>query len=718
LTKKSKLHIISLLKNFRHFERVLLIPTMYLVVSVCLDIVLQVSIYDRGLLPQHYFMSFVFIMLFALLLSYIRHRITQLCLASGILIFKSLIVISNYVGYSKIHELFLFQTLRATGEIFKAHDGSPLGIIVQVSTILLMLGLFITAGVYTCIKHYGTKSGHTLKNSIVILMVTTVLLGSQSAYCANLGKYSDNIVDNMLENTKYNYDSFQNKFYYLTTFGSTMFYVRNFLDVSKINAAKFPEMPNADNYPFIPNEGAGYYDKYKYQLNPTAERPEKTNLIMLMMETFEADALKPSLTPTLTAFQNKCTVINGYKGFERTCMTEYASLVGSHLLTEMWRDYGDVEVPQALPAIFRREGYESINAFHAFEKEFYGRDQLFTKQFGFDNIYDPTDFGIKLETNKGKIGHNSDTEMFDKMQEKMAPDDKSFFSYVLNVSTHYPHFGPRSVCTPTNETDKYGYPIYESIFPESLKEIYEEYNDGNLTDDDNFPKLRTATKEEHRAMFAFMTGMREFDNGVKILLHRLETTPDKVNGGMLIDHTAIVAYSDHFNYGAYDESENSACGLLSDNYVKHPISEPLAFMFYNPREYVARQTEAKNTPNVIRRDFMSNIDIYKTVCHLFNIETSTKYTLGVSALNDESFSIGVGFNSGIYFGYCPENQVYFTTRDFKRFETSEQILPSAKTIADCRARLETIFHSMQYMDRHYKRNTFKYLDDTKYFMLK
>jgi len=191
---------------------------MYLVVSVCLDIILQVSISDHGLLPQHYYMSFVFIMLFALLLSYIRHRITQLCLASAMLIFKSLVVISNYVGYSNINEPFVFQTLRATAEIFKAHDGSPLGIIVQISTILLMLGFFITAGVYTCVKHYGTKSGHTLKNSVVILMITTFVLGSQSAYCANLGKYSDNIVDNMLENTRYNYDSFQNKFYYLDNF--------------------------------------------------------------------------------------------------------------------------------------------------------------------------------------------------------------------------------------------------------------------------------------------------------------------------------------------------------------------------------------------------------------------------------------------------------------------------------------------------------------------
>jgi hypothetical protein len=687
----------------------MLIPFMYVCTSVALDMVLQVSIFDSGLLPKHYFLSFAIICLFALCLSCIRSHIVQFIVALIVLFFKSIVVVSNYIGYSSINEPFVFQTVRAMGEIFKAHDGSPLGIIVQVVTIILLIALFSAVGITTYLRHKGRKSGYPLRHLAAVLMAATVIIGTQSVYCNALGKYTDNIVDNMLSNTRYNYDSFQNKFYYMTTFGSTMFYVRNFLDVSHIQTAKFPEIPSADNYEFTSNDGADYYGDYEYRIG--GERA--TNLIMLMMETFEAAALNPVLTPTLWEIKGMSTSINGYHGIERTCMTEYASLVGSHLLTEMWRDFGGTEMPQALPAIFKRSGYESVNAFHAFEKGFYGRDELFPTELGFDTIYDPTDFGVKLVENKGKMNHNSDTVMFEKMAIKMAPADKSFFSYILNISTHYPHFGSTIVTPIKNQFDAYGYPKYESVFQTSLDEIYENYE---ALRDAYSVKLTNATVDEHNAIFTYMVGCREYDNGVKILLDRLKSTDEIKNGEptgkKLIDTTALVLYSDHYNYTAYLDPRNTGGGLLSDNFFKQPVGEDLAFMFYNPVLPVELRGET------IERPFMSNMDIYKTVCHLFNIETSTKYTLGVSALYPESFSIGVGFSTGIYFGYCPDAGVYFTTRDFKKFITDiDGAVPSAATIAKCRERLDTIFHAMQAMDKHYKRNTFKYLDDCKYSMI-
>jgi len=144
---------------------------------------------------------------------------------------------------------------------------------------------------------------------------------------------------------------------------------------------------------------------------------------------------------------------------------------------------------------------------------------------------------------------------------------------------------------------------------------------------------------------------------------------------------------------------------LTNDTTESPIGEKLTFMIYNPRDGVERKITG----------FMSNNDIYKTVCDLFGIRTHENFTLGNSVLErlrggKHDISVGIAFYSGVFFGTDLKNpDLHFATRDFKTFSTNiKGQQPSAETISATRARMEQYATTILKLRSYYDANAFKH----------
>jgi arylsulfatase A-like enzyme len=271
--------------------------------------------------------------------------------------------------------------------------------------------------------------------------------------------------------------------------------------------------------------------------------------------------------------------------------------------------------------------------------------------------------------------------MFDKMTPDIAPADKSFFSYVLNVTPHAPHFSSDSIFPKRPYIyDANGWWELDTILPDylgedgtmtnSLTEVIKLIDDADLAA--AFPKITPDTdgingadkdargQEIRRAVIAYLTSIYEYDRGVGILLNYLKTTPDikhdPTEQTMLIDTTALVFYSDHFNYPAYTVPMHTGGGLLSNKWVDAVNGEKLAFFIYNPRDIRDPDDETRIVPR-----FTSSMDIYPTVAHLFGIPVHTKITLGRSAYDPATVSVGIEYLKGRGFG------AFFKTDNWQSF---------------------------------------------------
>jgi len=226
-----------------------------------------------------------------------------------------------------------------------------------------------------------------------------------------------------------------------------------------------------------------------------------------------------------------------------------------------------------------------------------------------------------------------------------------------------------------------------------------------------FPRMYSANSAERSAVVAYLVGMYEYDLGVGILLEHL--TYDDPVSGKLLDRTALVLASDHFNTTTYGHDMNTAGGgLLAQNppYQEYPVGEKIAFMIYNPRDVNVVDYDITNPIpfdvadlslwQVLGRKieaFMVNNDIYKTICHLFNIQTHNNFTLGNSLLalipefvnqyTPDKISVGIAFSNGMFMGMSGDSVSAangFTTYNLKNFAG---VMPNKETSDAVRERL-------------------------------
>jgi len=661
------------------------IATLWLALVVLMDVVMFLRM---GWAVQITFLfSFFTLFIFALLISCIPNRIVQICIFTFAFIFQVIVYLANFAAHFNLNEIFLLQNLYAFMEIFTVANSGVLLIGVDVLFLLACATIFLAFSIFITI-HYRDSSyfnqvpaGYNLKSLIAVGIASIIGISTPLVMALTLPRTPEDIIDRQTS-SRFLIKTFSNKQNYLRTFGSAFFYTRNLLEMLHIQSTSLTAQ-GAVEY-----GDSNYVDPTEWELK---HLDSDYNLIMLMMESVELSAIDPILTPNLWEIMNMSTSINGYYSIERTCMTEYVSLTGSHIQgLEMWSNFPNVTVPQSLANIFRRAGYDQMGAFHDYSKSFYGRKNFFKPdRNGFDFIHDINDFQTDHKI-RFMINENSDKVMFDTMINEIAPENKSFLSYVLNVSTHANQFSGTQTTRVKNQYDENGWCKVETLpdFQESLDFIMDDANYEYLAG--IYPKIHATFggdkyQDVRVATLAYLVSVHEYDRGVGVLLNRLKTTPDlkrdPSGNTMLIDTTALVCYSDHYLYPTYNNVVANPGGSLTAGIVPETgmldwqnkvTGEKLAFFVYNPREQfddildengkiITRTIHGLPNGRVVDR-FMANVDIYPTICHIFNIKTNNRITLGVSAFDPTSTSLGCGFLQNVFF------TDKFKTRDFREFE--------------------------------------------------
>ena len=442
---------------------------------------------------------------------------------------------------------------------------------------------------------------------------------------SGLPNYKQDYVNN-LKNQKFIYDTFSNRVINLQTFGSYSYYINNLLYLigGKTNIVDIMDVEinstfSANTFALTEKEllGKGY------------------NLITVLMETFERQAINPITMPNLYQFiQESCTEVNGYYSVERTCVSDYISQTGMHPSgKEYWNNYADVIPPHSLANIFGRANYVTAT-YHNWHGDCYNRYEIFEDTLGFDSFNDYTYAEVYYPEH---CALNSDELLFSENLERLAPSDQNFYSYVISGSTHA--VGPKRFDFPSYHPKEFAYIEQPEIWQELVK-IYPVL----LSKDDNV-SLRAKN---------YLVGTYGFDLGFGSLIEYLKTTDDNLHPGKkLIETTAIVMFGDHYYYTNPDalKPENEAPRQLTGN--RSPL------IVYNPRQIVDQNTGKTQADNALLSEpaecgitlnrFTSNMDIYPTICSLFGIKTDQQLTYGRSIFDTEP-SIGVTYLTGYTFG--------------------------------------------------------------------
>ena len=133
---------------------------------------------------------------------------------------------------------------------------------------------------------------------------------------------------------------------------------------------------------------------------------------------------------------------DSFYGLNYTNNSEYISLIGHTTERKTYEQYYKAEgitMPYSLPNLFKNSGTQSVNYFHAFSKEYYHRDEVYSA-LGFDHVYGIEDSSMPNKSER--FGDwVLDSDYIASMIDKFIPTGQSFFSYYATVSTHGPYDG-------------------------------------------------------------------------------------------------------------------------------------------------------------------------------------------------------------------------------------------------------------------------------------
>ena len=673
----------------------LYIPAFFVLITILMEIVMFVVM---GLkFPSVYIFSLSIVLSIATITAVIRNKWIQTVICSIFLGWQLFTTISNIIAFQTCNEIFSLETFKTLTTALDNAGAVEVNLWFLIPIILLVL-VYIVAVVLTILFCNRPKEYHSFKWQKFLCGVLAFIsfTGYTVAY-SGLPNYSSNYVPN-LTNRKFIYDTFSNRVGYLQTFGSYSFYLDNLLALigGKSSPVEFMDLNVKEE--FVANQDT---------LSANEVLGEGYNLITVLMETFERQAINPITMPTLHQFmQESCLEVNGYYSIERTCVTDHISQTGMHPDgKEYWNNYADVTAPHYLPKIFNRSNYVT-QAFHNTDGTCYDRNGFFEKSIGFSKFNNFYTYENPHYTEQHAF--NSDELLFKSNLEQIAPADQNFYSYIISVSTH------------SLSGQKYS---LEQYFPDEFEFIEQKWTELVQL----YPVLASDDEVKVQTALNYLAGTISFDKGFAHLLHYLKNTDDK-SGKKLIETTALVMFGDHYYYA----NPQSVLGFETSN-ARTLAGNRCPLIVYHPRQVVSGVTQAENAVKsqpdnhgVTLNRFTSTMDIYPTICSLFGIQTDQQLTYGRSIFGSDE-SIGVTYLSGYIFGadgYNPdENRVdningevhinwnLWRTLDFRNYHGTTLSSAQVKAIAPT---VNRVYDSILINTKLYNQDGFNQLQKANY----
>lgn len=304
------------------------------------------------------------------------------------------------------------------------------------------------------------------------------------------------------------------------------------------------------------------------------------NIIIIQVEALQAFPLNKTynnqeITPFLNSLKsNNSFYFNNYfyqVGAGNTSDAEFA--VNNSLLptsnNASYLEYYENNY-YGLPHILKENGYKEINAFHAYDGDFWNRNIAYVNQ-GFDNYYSSKDY---IQTESIGMGL-SDESFLLQVADKINDMEKPFYSFVITLSSHHPFKLP------------------------------EEKQDINLL-------------EEHQnTLFGnYINAIHYVDNSLELFFNRMKELD-------LYNDSIFIIYGDHFGIADYNtESAEFASTLIGHNFS-------IEDMFRVPLIIHVPSMEKETEINTVA----GHIDVLPTLLHLLGIENQKSIMLGNDILS-------------------------------------------------------------------------------------
>lgn len=608
-----------------YYKRIsyLYIPALFVLITILMEVTMFAVMGFS--FPSAYIFSLTIVLTIATIATMVRIKWVQTIICSVFLVWQTFTTVSTIIAYQNCGEIFSLETFKNIATAFNNTGAVDLKLWFLFPIITLLIVYVVGLVLIMSFMNLPKKYRNIEKQSLLCSILAFVSFFSYTFAYSTLPNYQrENYVDN-LSNHKLMYDTFSNRLSNFQTFGSYSFYLDNLLALMGGKEDILSIMDIETNPEFVANE---------FALSKAETLGKGYNLITVLMETFERQAINPITMPNLYQFmQESCTEVNGYYSVERTCISDHISQTGMHSSDkEYWNNYSHVKIPQSLANIFSENNY-TTNSFHNSAEGVYSRNKFFTSSLGF-NSFNEKDY-ITGYYPRYQLAFNRDDLLFSENLAQIAPTNRNFYSYIISVSSHILDAKKYDL----KEFHKNEFELIESKWDE-LTELYPV-----LLSEDPI-KVLTAKN--------YLAGTCSFDKGFGSLIEYLKTTDDNLHPGKkLIETTAIVMFGDHYYYTNPDvlKPENEDPRQLTGN--RSPL------IVYNPRQIVDQNTGKTQADNALLSEpaecgitlnrFTSNMDIYPTICSLFGIKTDQQLTYGRSIFDTES-SIGVTYLTGYTFG--------------------------------------------------------------------
>ena len=281
-------------------------------------------------------------------------------------------------------------------------------------------------------------------------------------------------------------------------------------------------------------ENIPYYKKQN-QLSEVQSLPEKTNVILIQVESLDAKIIDYSqqgkeVTPYLNDLKEESLYfenfyaqkVNGSFDADLSTLTSLYPVNRSYVFRDI-----DLSSFQSLPLLLKEKGYQTM-AFHNNDRDFFNRAEAYP-DLGFDRFYSERYFKEKIYSiaEAESLGVN-DYDFFDSSAEvikRAAEREKPFFAYLISLTSH----------TPFN------------FYPENAVEDFAEVNN-NL--------------------------VHNYFKSINFLDSSIDNFISKLEDAGLMENTLLVIYSDHESEIKTMEYESGRDFTLWRN-VKIPYHIPL-----------------------------------------------------------------------------------------------------------------------------------------------
>ena len=413
------------------------------------------------------------------------------------------------------------------------------------------------------------------------------------------------------------------------------------------------------------------------------------NVITIMIETGVDFNINETLTPNL--YHLKTDGIDFIKNYSKnkTNISEVIGIVGSVAKAGTTKNYN---VKSTMPNMLKDLGYESYY-FHNNLASFYDRNKLnesmgFTKSYFKDDIdpkeiHDfvkgdyPLDSYFMNGLKSGNMNALSDRlSDIDGIVDKIAPENKKFYSFWTTMSTHGPY-----------NTSKRNMQYYKDLgYVDKIKDAEAKGLWKNICADDN--------ENFQNQIINFQCEMMDLDLAVGTLLNRLEEINE-------LDNTLIILYGDHEPYYMCNNEKPLKFAIYNTDEPFNPNLFKTTLIMYNPK---LNQKYLEIYGNKSYDKFSSTYNIVPTILDLLGIKYNENYYVGKSAflVNNEVENVF----------YSHEFQSMFTDKlyymDVNNYGYKEDNLDE-KYINDFNTEANIVARKIKIFNRFYEKKLYDFM---------